>query len=79
MHYEIAKIQASKKEKKKPNATQHKEYYVTSFMSRHDFYDKTTIISHNHIKIKETKKHKSKTRKHQEHSILSTNSHKGIN
>jgi len=37
------------------------------------------IISHNHIKIKETKKHKSKTRKHQEHSILSTNSHKGIN
>ena len=37
------------------------------------------IISHNHIKIKGIKIIGSKTRKHQEHSILSTNSHLDIN
>ena len=36
-------------------------------------------ISHNHIKIKGIKIIGSKTRKHQEHSILSTNSHSDIN
>jgi len=36
-------------------------------------------ISPNHIKIKGIKIIGLKTRKHQEHSILSTNSHQGIN
>ena len=36
-------------------------------------------ISHNHIKIKRIKIIGSKTWKHQEHSILLTNSHQGIN
>jgi len=36
-------------------------------------------ISYDHIKIKGIKMIYSKTRKHQEHSILSTNLHWGIN